>query len=90
MNSRAVMSRDVVMKHLRPKLAAEKNTISHSLRVRRPLNTQDLVMMSSVCPVKVEWGKLSDKMVWRPPHLHVRVMRYGNVPGRLCGEANEI
>lgn len=79
-NSRAVMSREVVIKHLcmSERLWANKPG-GDVLGVRRPLNAQDLVMMAGVSAMKVERSKFSDEMIGRAPDLDVRVMGDRNV-----------
>lgn len=79
-NNRAVISRDVVMKHLHQILVAlSGSTALRLLGVGRPLDAEGLVMVACVCPVQSKRGKLSDEMIGCSPYLNVGVVSYGNV-----------
>ena len=81
MNRRAVMSREVVIKHLSMSERLQvRKTGGDVLGVRRPLDAQHLAMMPGVSTMKVEGSKFPDEMIGCAPDLNVRIMRDRNVP----------
>ena len=79
------MSREVVMKHLENMVNSVVKFMPNFelLGVRRPLDTQDFVMMTSVCPVKSERGEFAGEMIRGLPDLDMGIVSDRNVPIRL-------
>ena len=53
------------------------------LGVGGPFYTENLVMMASICAMKVKGSEFSDEMVGGAPDLDVGVMGDGDVPKKM-------
>jgi len=59
------------------------------LGVVRPFNVDNLIVVSGVGTMQLEWSKFPNKMVWGLPYLDVRVMSHRNISNG-CAERNKL